>query len=75
MTYILERITQLLVFKVNNKVNYTPGFIILGFLFPIFTWVIGFIATDAEVSFGGLWELHKVAPVYFVVDFGFLGLK
>jgi len=68
MNYLLERVTQLLIFKVNKKVNYTPGFIILGFLFPIFTWVVGFIGTDAEVSFNGLWQLHLVAPVYFVVD-------
>jgi PAS domain S-box-containing protein len=68
MTYILEKISQLLVFKVNEKVNYTPGFIILGFLFPLLTWVVGFIATDAEVSFTGLWQMHKVAPVYFIVD-------
>jgi len=69
MTKIIDKITQLLVFKINNKVNYVPGFIILGFLFPVFTWIVGFIGTDAEVSFAGLWQLHKVAPVYWVVDF------
>lgn len=68
MTYILDKITQLLVFKVKQKVNYTPGFVILGFLFPVFTWIVGFIGTDAQVSFAGLWQLHMVAPVYFVVD-------
>jgi len=76
MTNILERITQLLVFKVNNKVNYTPGFIVLGFLFPIITWIVGFVGTPAELSFAGLWQMHIEAPVYFVVDLApiFLGI-
>jgi PAS domain S-box-containing protein len=69
MTYILDKITQLLIFKVNKKTNYVPGFTIMGFLFPIISWVIGFIGTGAEVSFSGLWQLHLKAPVYFLIDF------
>lgn len=68
MTNILKKITQLLVFKVNNTVNYIPGFTVLGFIFPVFTWIVGFIGTDAQISFSGLVQLHKVAPVYYIVD-------
>ncbi len=78
MTYILQKIAELLVFRLKDKVTYTPGFLILGFLFPIFTWIVGFLATGYEVSFYGLWQMHLDAPVYFVVDLapvilGFLG--
>lgn len=69
MIFIFQKIADLLVFKFKDKVTYTPGFLILGFLFPIFTWIIGFLATDFSISFYGLWEMHLKAPVYFVVDF------
>ncbi len=68
MTKIIDKITQLLILKINNKVNYIPGFIVFGLSFPVIAWIIGFIGADADVSFKGLWQLHKIAPVYYIVD-------
>jgi len=78
MTKIIDKISQMLIFKVNNRVNYIPGFTIMGFIFPVITWIIGFIGTDVELSFHGLWQLHVTSPAYFIVDLapvilGFLG--
>jgi len=78
MTKIIDKISQMLIFKVNNRVNYMPGFTIMGFIFPVITWIIGFIGTDVELSFHGLWQLHVTSPAYFIVDLapvilGFLG--
>lgn len=69
MTYIFQKIAELLVFRFRDRVTYIPGFLILGFMFPVFTWIIGFLATSFEVSFYGLWQMHLNSPVYFVVDF------
>lgn len=69
MTNILQKIAELLVFRFRDRVTYTPGFLILGFMFPVFTWIIGFLAANFEVSFYGLWQMHLNSPVYFVVDF------
>lgn len=68
MTYIFDKIAAFLVFKYKDRVTYTPGFLVLGFLFPVFTWIIGFLSSDYQVSFSGLWEMHINAPVYLVVD-------
>ncbi|MBI9067237.1 MAG: PAS domain S-box protein [Salinivirgaceae bacterium] len=68
MTYIFEKIANLLVFKVKNKLNYTPGFIILGFLILLFSWIIGLVFMKVNVSFEGLAQLHKQAPIYYAVD-------
>src|SRR3989339_37301 len=68
MSYIFEKIAALLVFKFKDKVTYTPGFLILGFLFPVFNWLIGFLTSEYPVSFSGLWQLHMNSPVYFFVD-------
>jgi PAS domain S-box-containing protein len=50
----------------------------MGFIFPVLTWIIGFIGTNVELSFHGLWQLHIISPAYFIVDLapiilGFLG--
>lgn len=68
MTYIFDKIISFLVFKVKNKINYTPGFIILSVLFVILSWIMGFIFMDVTVSYQGLAEIHKIAPIYFIVD-------
>lgn len=68
MTYIFEKIASLLVFKFKDKITYTPGFLILGFLFPVFTWIIGFLTSEVTISFSGLWQLHIQAPIYFFID-------
>jgi PAS domain S-box-containing protein len=69
MTYIFQKIADLLVFRFKDRITYTPGFLILGFLFPIFIWIVGFLTSNFDVSFYGLWEMHLNAPVYFIVDF------
>ncbi len=68
MSYIFEKIAALLVFKFKDKITYTPGFLILGFLFPVFNWLVGFLTSDYPVSFSGLWNLHLDSPVYFFID-------
>lgn len=68
MVNFIDKIAQLLIFKVNKNTNYVPGFAILGFLFPVVSWVVGFVGTDAIVSFAGLWQLHIDSPVYFIID-------
>ncbi len=68
MNKIAEKIANLVIFRVNNRVNYTLGLLIFGLLIPFLSWIIGFIFTDISISLAGLWEMHKAAPVYFIVD-------
>ena len=71
----IEIIANLLIFRTNEKVSYVPGLLIFGIVFPIIGWIIGFIFSDVNISLSGLWELHKIAPAYFIIDLApvFLG--
>jgi len=68
MVKIFSWLSNLLVFKINDRVNFTPGLLILGFIFPMLAWLLGFLFIDVDFSFAGLWLMHLKAPVYFVVD-------
>jgi len=78
MTNLLKRIARILVFKSSSTGDLALGIIVLGFIFPVLSWIIGFIGTDIEMSFQGLLQLHKNAPAYYVIDIapfilGFVG--
>lgn len=68
MANIVDKITKLIVFKIDDRVNFTPGMLLLGLIFPIISWFVGFFTSDVEISFSGLWQLHLNAPLFFVVD-------
>lgn len=68
MNKILEKITSIMVFKIDNRDNYIPGLLVFGLLFPIIGWIVGFIFSDISISLSGLWQLHLDSPVYFIID-------
>ena len=78
MNSLYSKISEILAFKTDEKVNYMVGFTVLGVVFVILAWIIGFMFGVATLSLKGIWELHKVSPVYFAIDalpllFAFIG--
>ncbi|MBO7432784.1 MAG: PAS domain S-box protein [Salinivirgaceae bacterium] len=68
MDTFIEKIKKLFVYKVGEKINYTPALISVGVVLLILSWVLGFMKADATVSLSGLAELHKNAPSYYLID-------
>jgi PAS domain S-box-containing protein len=68
MTSFIQKIANIIVYRENENVNYIPGLIGLGILFPISSWILGFIFSDYSVSFDGLLKMHNDSPAYYFVD-------
>lgn len=78
METFIETIKRIFVYKVNDKLNYTPALLGVGVVLLIVSWTLGFVLNEYNVSFANLIELHKASPTYFIIDLlpiilGFLG--
>ncbi len=78
METFIETIKRIFVYKVNDKLNYTPALLGVGVVLLIVSWTLGFVLNEYNVSFANLIELHKASPAYFIIDLlpiilGFLG--
>lgn len=68
MNKFVEKISRVVVLRINNRVNYTPALLVFGMVFPIVGWIIGFVFSDISISLSGLGQLHSSAPVYYIID-------
>ena len=68
METFIDKIKRIFIYKVNNRINFTPTLVGLGVVILILSWIIGFIKCDYTVSLDGLVQLHKTSPAYFIID-------
>jgi len=68
METFIDKIKQLFVYKVDDKINYTPALVGIGVVLLILSWIIGFVMTDDTASLNSLIEIHQTSPVYFIID-------
>ena len=68
MEAFIDKIKRIFVYKVNNRINFTPTLIGLGVIILVLSWIIGFMNSGTAASLSGLVELHKTSPSYFIID-------
>ena len=68
METFIDKIKRVFIYKVNNRINFTPTLIGLGVVVLVLSWIIGFMNSGAPASLSSLAELHKTSPSYFIVD-------
>ena len=68
METFIDKIKRIFIYKVNNRINFTPTLVGLGVVILILSWILGFIKCDYAVSLDSLVQLHKTSPVYFIID-------
>ena len=68
METFIDKIKRIFVYKVNNRINFTPTLIGLGVIVLVLSWIIGFMNSGTAASLNGLVELHKTSPSYFIID-------
>ena len=68
MEAFIDKIKRTFIYKVNNRINFTPTLVGLGVVILILSWILGFIKCDYTASLDGLAQLHKTSPAYFIID-------
>ena len=68
METFIDKIKRVFIYKVNNRINFTPTLIGLGVVVLVLSWIIGFMNSGAPASLSSLAELHKTSPSYFIID-------
>ena len=68
MEAFIDKIKRIFIYKVNNRINFTPTLVGLGVIILVLSWIIGFMNNDAPASLSSLAELHKTSPSYFIID-------
>lgn len=68
MEAFIDKIKRIIIYKVNNRINFTPTLVGLGVIILVLSWIIGFMNNDAPASLSSLAELHKTSPSYFIID-------
>lgn len=68
METFIDKIKTIFVYRVNGRINYTPALLAVGIVLLIVSWVLGFIKMGSAASLESLANLHKNAPIYYIVD-------
>ena len=68
MEAFIDKIKRIFVYKVNNRINFTPTLIGLGVVILVLSWIFGFMSSGDTASLAKLVELHKTSPSYFLID-------
>lgn len=68
METFIDKIKRIFVYKVNNRINFTPTLVGLGVVIVILSWILGFVKGDLQVSLSNLIQLHKETPAYIIID-------
>ena len=68
MEAFIDKIKRTFIYKVNNRINFTPTLVGLGVVLLILSWILGFIKCDYAASLNSLAQLHKTSPAYFIID-------
>ncbi len=68
MEAFIDKIKKIFVYKVNNRINFTPTLIGLGVVILVLSWIFGFMSSGGTASLSSLAEMHKTSPSYFLID-------
>ena len=68
MEAFIDKIKKIFVYKVNNRINFTPTLVGLGVVILVLSWIFGFMSSGGTVSLSSLAEMHKTSPSYFLID-------
>ena len=68
MEAFIDKIKKLFIYKVNNRINFTPTLVGLSVVILVLSWILGFIKGGYTASLSSLVELHKTSPAYFIID-------
>lgn len=68
MGAFIDKIKKTFIYKVNNRINFTPTLIGLGVVMLVLSWILGFVKGGYTTSLESLAELHKASPAYYIVD-------
>ncbi len=68
MEAFIDKIKKIFVYKVNNRINFTPTLVGLGVVILVLSWIFGFMSSGGTASLSSLAEMHKTSPSYFLID-------
>lgn len=68
MEAFIDKIKKIFVYKVNNRINFTPTLVGLGVVILVLSWIFGFMSNGGTASLSSLAEMHKTSPSYFLID-------
>ena len=68
MDAFIDKIKKVFIYKVNDRINYTPSLVGLGVTILIVTWIIGFMKYDDTTSLANLVDMHRNTPSLFLID-------
>ena len=68
MDAFIDKIKKVFIYKVNDRINYTPSLVGLGVVILIISWIIGFTKYGETASLGNLIDMHRDNPSLFIID-------